>query len=213
MRFLALETDIEKMKEHFVVEGEDVLLTTAHHRFIFLIPLVLWTIVTVVIAALAILFAVTYQSEATTVIAGIVFLLWALYYAYRLLQAFVQWRYNFIVVTTRKVVIVDHILCFYENVTPIHLENISSTVFDLQFLGIDQCGTLHFHLKERVGGSTMLIDRPYISNPEAVAGIIENAIGLLSQKKEEGQKLGEQQTQIDAVKDRALGQVPDGKTV
>ncbi len=35
-----------------------------------------------------------------------------------------------------------------------------------------------------------------------VAGIVENAIALLNQKKEEGQKQGEQQEQIAAVKEK-----------
>lgn len=208
MRFLALQPNIELMKKQFIVEGEDVLLTTQHHRFIFLFPFAAQTVIVLVVAALVILFALSFQGFEQTMVAGGALFLLALYYLYQFLKAYVNWRYNFIVVSTRKVVIVEHHLFFYQNVFPIHLENISSTSFESQFLGFGHCGVLHFHLKEREGGSTKLINWTYIPKPEVVAGVVENAIALLNQKKEEGQKQGEQQEQIDAVKEKADKQIP-----
>jgi hypothetical protein len=213
MKFLALETDIEKLKKQFIVEGEEVLLTIPHHYFIFVFPFVLHTVFTVIAIALIIFVGMVVQGFWGLVTGGILFFLWALYYFYKISVGYIRWRYNYVVVSTRKVVIVEHRFVIYQNVFPIHLENISSTSFESQFLGFGGCGVLHLNLKEREGGSSRQINCPYIPKPDLVAGTIENAISLLSQKQEEGKKEGEQQEQIAAVKEKVEEQItPAGGT-
>lgn len=108
MRFLALQTNVEELKRRFVVEGEQEILTTAHHPFAFIVATIKKTgaflfFLAVCIAGLFILESAVTRGFMIALIA-----IGALFYAHGVLRSYIEWRYNFLVVTTQKLVVIQH---------------------------------------------------------------------------------------------------------
>ena len=200
MRFLALQTDIRQLKKQFLVEGEEEILTTMHHPFVFLASAVRDTFFLLCFAAFLGLIA-SFLGSSAGIIIGFVFLFGFLVYFFFLLGAYIRWHYNFLIVTTEKIVIVKHRSFTYHNVNPIHLEDIERTKFESQFFGIWRCGTIHILLKEREGGTTRVNVLRYIPQPDVVASAIENAIGLAKQRSQ-GESVEHQLSKVQKVQEK-----------
>ncbi len=180
MRILALETSRRKLKNQFIAEGEKELLSTTHHIFVFLIPL-LW----IVPVTIALLFG-----WATAIALGMIDLLiitlalylWFLSALVLTINAFIAWRYNFLIITTEKIVIVEHAFIFKQTIHPIHMENIASIQTESRFLGIGHCGNLLVNLNEMQAATNGEVHVRSIPKPEVIAGAIENARVLTKQR-------------------------------
>lgn len=203
MQFLALQTNVHKLEETFVAEGEELLISTHHHFFVFLFPMILKTFVALLVIGLVVTYVTAVPNAGTLTAGGWLVILCLWLYAYGFFASYVEWRYNFLIVTTMKVVIIEQHSVFRHVVLPIHLDTISSVSFGLKFLGIGRCGTLNIHLTERLGGSTRNIILQYMPSPDAVTGIIENASALIMQKQQEGEKKEDQQQKIENVQQKA----------
>jgi hypothetical protein len=209
MKILALQTNVQEIQKAFVAEGEDVLLSTRSHFFAFLLPMIVKTIVFLVFVS--VFTGYILMADEGNVVAAWLLLASVIVYAYQFFTSYIDWRFNYLIITTMKVVVVEQRSMFHNNIYPIHLENISSTSVESQFFGFFQCGKLHIHLKERVGGSTRDIVQSYVPSPDAVAGIVENAVALINQRTMEGEKKEEQQQKIETVQQKAeevKGSVP-----
>ena len=205
MRFLALEANIRKLKQRFMAEGEEELLTTSRHVFAFLIPL-LWII------PLTALFIVAWGAGLTM---GLdFFVITALLYAWFLfalgvaLNAFIEWRYNFLVVTTEKIVIVDHTFIFSQVIRPVPLENIATTDTGSQYLGLGHCGYVNLHLSEVEHGTNRELRLDRLPKPDVIAGIIENARTLKSQRSPADKGTEGQARKVEDVQQKTEEQIP-----
>ncbi len=205
MRLLALETNVEKLKKQFIADGEEELFSTAKHIFSFLIPMlgVVPTTLAVIVAGIVII-------DLTIIDAFVIVLLvyaWLFIALYLTVNAFIVWRFNYLFVTTEKIVIVHHHFFFNQKIHPIHLDNIASINTASQFLGIGHCGVLHINLKERKEGSSGVIIIPYLPTPDIIAGVIENAIVLKKQRVPVDQGPEDQQQKIQDVKDKTVEEI------
>lgn len=188
MRFFALETDLNVLKRKFLVEGEEAALVTHRHYLAFLVH-AFWPVVGGVVVAAGLM-------GATAV--GLLTFDWyilslAAFFAVEamlLFHAWSQWKYNFLIVTTQKVVIVEQ-RTFHQHIHPLPFSSVSNTRVESQFAGIFRCGVLYINttVPER-GGQYQELPIPYMPKPENIAAVIENGLVLTKQppKPEEEEK-------------------------
>ncbi len=172
MRIFALETNPRRIIERFCSQGEDSVLQTRYHWLSFLVASFDEFLAGVVVLA-GIVFAVGEGWRIDPVVwipIGLIYFVLFL----RVFKAFVDWRYDFLFVTTDKIVLVDQTSIFRQEVKPIHLENVGGVSTATQFLGLFPFGILTLHLKEGLGGDT--ITRKYIPNAESVASRITDVV-------------------------------------
>src|SRR3989338_8345695 len=107
MKLLALQTNPAILKKNFLVEGEQDLLTTSRHGVIFVIGM-FWSVlgtIAAVFASFGILFLFP-DAAGAVLTSTILLILTTLFFLVQLFRAYVDWRYNFLVITTEKVVII-----------------------------------------------------------------------------------------------------------
>lgn len=179
MRFLALDTDLRGLKRQFIVEGEEELLSSCRHWFAFAGPL-LW------IVPLSLLFIglwITATGMGMDLLTTTPFLYaWLIFALGMAIHGFIEWRYNALVVTTDKLVLIDHRFVFKQLIRPVPLEHIVTTQAGTQFLGIGNCGYVSLHLTEFSGGENRKLRLDRMPKPDVLAAAIENARVLKSQR-------------------------------
>lgn len=177
MRVFALQTNVDVLKKRYLVPDEQELLTIHMHVLAFLWPLFGYGLLT--IALLSVYAYMVQTGEWQPLYGAVLLLVWICIAIERCVRGFIRWRYNFLIVTTDKVIPVEHRLFFEQEVNPIHLQNIASTKAATQLWGLVRAGILHLHLKEREEASTRCIRLRFIPCVTDVAGVIENAIVLM----------------------------------
>jgi hypothetical protein len=102
-----------------------------------------------------------------------VFLLWLGFVFPGLIRAYIDWRFDAIVVTNDNVIILDQTSIFHSEVRQMHLENFASVNASTQFWNIFPFGQVCFDLKEGIGQRVCL---RYIPRAEEVAFKLSNAV-------------------------------------
>jgi hypothetical protein len=179
MRIFALETDIAKLKQQFLSAEEKELCTIFHHPLQFVFACVKEVIMTIVIVAVGVLL-IWFGLDPAVVIFGLV-LAWFVLVFFSLLRDFIDWKYDFILLTTDKVVIVDQSSLFYRKVTPMNLENFASVSAETQFLNIFPFGTIQMSLKEGTGTEMCM---RYIPDAATSASKISDAVTQFQRRKD-----------------------------
>lgn len=179
MRIFALETDVEKIKRPFLSEEESEIATVYFHGFRFFLILARDAFLTALLISLGIAFSFMNMPVSWILIAGV--LMWFVFICIPLLKAYLDWRFDFLLVTTDKIVVVDQSSLFRHRITPINLENFASVSIETQFWNLFPFGILSFSLKEGTGDSVML---KYVPNVEEVASRISNAITIFQRRKD-----------------------------
>jgi len=174
MRIFALETDLRKIEEKFLSEGEQHMITAFHHSLIFLLAVVKYTIFTAIIIALAVTASVTFGApwEWSSIAALVA---WLLLVPYQVLKRYIDWKYDFIFVTTTRVITVNQSSIFRQTIKQLNLENFASITAQTQFGNIFPFGKIIFELKEGHGrGMTYL----YIPHATTVADVISDTVAM-----------------------------------
>ena len=105
---------------------------------------------------------------------GILSVIWFFFVFSSLLKIYIDWRYDFIVVTTDKVILVDQTLFFKQQIMPIHVENIGGISTFTQFWDIFPFGGMFIHLKEGLGGKD--VEVKYVPHAQVLAGKISDVV-------------------------------------
>jgi hypothetical protein len=179
MRFFALETDVEKIKCRFVCQGEEnEVLTTRYHGLSFLFASIREFMITLLLFTVGIFAWWLDAPMGYTVM--ILFLIWFFFVFYNLLKAWIDWRFDFIFITTDKIVIVDQTSIFRQKVNPIHIENIGSVTAETQLWDIFNCGIVQINLKEGEGGHLVILR--YVPHAKDVASKISDIVTRYQRK-------------------------------
>ncbi len=180
MRIFALETNLRKLEEKFLSPGERHVITTFFHWFIFLISVVKYFFITLIIAGLGVTADVLTAApwQWTLLAAGIV---WLVIVPYPLLTRYIDWKYDFIFVTTTRVIIVNQSSIFRQTVKQLHLENFASVTSQTQFANLLPFGKVIFELKEGHGKELIF---KYIPDAPAVADVIADTVALFGREEE-----------------------------
>lgn len=182
MRFLALNTDIDGIKRRFLSANEHEVLTAFRHGFFFFLQIILQIIITIGLIAGGITihtWAFLPRNIPQWWIVGILALLWIFLAFPTILKAFLDWKFDFIFVTTDKVVLLDQSSIFHHRITPMNLENFASVTAASQFWNLFPFGSLHFQLKEGTGED---ITMKYIPNADEVAAKISDTVTLYQRR-------------------------------
>ena len=207
MRFFALQTDLGELKKQFILENDQEILVTSRHGLIFFTSLLTATAVTLAVWAVLAMAFVFVGTATLRLTIGVLAVIAAVYELYAILHAYINWRYNILIITTEKIVIINQWNLFYQNVQPIHLNNVRSATCETQFFGIWRCGTLRINLQETVDNTTKEIVLPYIPQPDVVVSAIEQAISL--EKKKAREEPAEQLPKIQEMQQKVDEKMPD----
>lgn len=172
MRILALETNIEEIKRRLKSEGEQELLTTHYHGASFFFASIrefFYTILLFFIGVVA-----WYLHAPMEYVVSMLAAMWFFFVFFTLLKAFIDWQFDFIILTTDRLILVDQTSVIKSKVTPIHHENIASVSSETQFWDIFQFGKIVINLKEGEGGSRHVLR--YVPNAEEVAAKISDMV-------------------------------------
>jgi len=179
MHIFALETDIGKLKARFLSEEEREICTVFFHGFRFFLTVLRLTLWTFLIAGIAMGIGFAGLPFPWVVLAA--FIVWLVSVSRPLLRAYLDWCYDFILITTDKVIVVDQSSLFHQKVTPMNLENFASASAETQFWNLFPFGILHFNLKEGVGNGVNL---RYIPHAHDIASCISDAITTFQRRKD-----------------------------
>lgn len=172
MRILALETDTEKIKQQCLSQGEQVVLMTYYHAMSLFFASLREILVTTILFAVGVML---WFFEAPMLwVTGGLFLLWFLFVFFNLLKAWIDWRYDFILVTTDKLVLVDQTSILHQKINPIHLENIGSIASETQYWNMFGFGKIVVNLKEGEGGESICLT--YVPRASDVAAKISQTV-------------------------------------
>jgi len=179
MHIFALETDIGKLKARFLSEEEREICMVFFHGFRFFLSVLRLTLWTFLIAGIAM--GLGFAGIALPWVVLGAFVVWLVSVALPLLRAYLDWRYDFILITTDKVIVVDQSSLFHQKVTPMNLESFANVSAETQFWNLFPFGILHCNLKEGVGSGLNLC---YIPHAHDVASRISDAITTFQRRKD-----------------------------
>lgn len=180
MKIFALETDLQKIKDRFLAHGEREIFTATPHVFRFLTAIIREFLLTVLLVAVAIFTYSTGIFDTPTVVVSFL-VLWFLLVFYGLLQAYIDWKFDFIFLTTDKLIIVDQRSLFQKSITPINLENLGDVVAETQWLNLFDFGMMHFALKEGQGPEIIL---KFMPHADKLVAMIAQQITLYQRRKD-----------------------------
>lgn len=179
MRLFALETNTEKIKKPFLSSEEKEIMTVYFHGFRFFITFaanILWTFFLV-----GLLIALGYAHIPPLWLTASGTVIWFFFIFVPIVKAYLDWRFDFILVTSDKVILVDQSSFFHQKTTPMNLENFASVSAETQFWNLFPFGKLHFNLKEGAGEG---VELAYIPHAHAVASRISDAITIFQRRKD-----------------------------
>lgn len=171
MKIFALETDLQKACQTFCPAGESPLLIVRYHPFRFFISVIRYFFFTVLLSAAAGFAA--YLGMPWTWIVGVFAVVWLVFILPGVIRAYIDWRFDAIVITEDHVIILDQTSLFHAEARQMHLENFASVSASTQMWNLFPFGKLYFDLKEGVGERLVL---KYIPNAAQVALTIGSTV-------------------------------------
>lgn len=180
MRIFALDTDLHRVKNRFLAAGENEIFTVKPHVFGFLVRSVWHFIITFILIVVA---AYTYQLGFFSMGEALLFFFasWMIFVFFGLIEAYIDWKYDFIFLTTDKLIIVDQMSLFRKSITPINLENLGDVVAQTQWLNLFNFGIIHFALKEGSGPEIIL---KFMPHADTIVAKISEQITLYQRRKD-----------------------------
>ena len=149
MKILALETNIDKLKARLRGTNEHELFCVRFHGFIFVVKCIRKFFVTLLIVLTAI--GLGYMGVPLEWVIGVAIFSWLLFVFQGLLTSFIDWRYDILLLTTEKIVVVNQSSVIHQDVREMNLENVASVSAQTQFLDVFPFGKVCFDLKEGTG--------------------------------------------------------------
>lgn len=216
MRIFALETDIEKIKERFCHKGECIVLMTYYHGLSFFFAILREICISFILISVGIV-GVIFKWPLVWMV-PILLVLWLMFVFFNVVKAYIDWTYDFIIITTDKIILVDQTSIIKQQVTPLHIENIGAISMFTQYWNIFPFGGIAIHLKEGRGGEDITLK--YVPRAQEVASIMSDVVTQYQRRQysqdigspvpSEGQKghhrtLDPIQTPIQPPSDQGLG--------
>ncbi len=180
MQIFALETDINKIKDRFLAHGEQEIFTVTPHVFSFLVRIIWDVLLTAILLFVGIY---SYEIGMVTGAVAVTFFssAWFIFVFFSVVRAYIDWKYDFIFLTTDKLIIVDQMSLFRKSITPINLENLGDVVAQTQWLNLFNFGMIHFALKEGSGPEIIL---KFMPEADKLVAKISEQITLYQRRKD-----------------------------
>ncbi len=166
MKIFALETNVQKTIDRLLSPGEQVVLFVRYQGFRFLLGLIRQLVMTLIIAGIAYEFlAIATPLTYVEIGAGV---LWILSVFIPFLFRLIDWRYDCILLTNKKLVSVDQTLIFRCETQAIDLEKIVRVELNTELYGLTSMGKLSIHYEENIEDLTFR----YVPHASSVAAQI-----------------------------------------
>jgi len=179
MRILALETDIEKIKCRFLRDSSEAeILTTRYHGLSLFFASVREIFMTILVFFIGV--GAWYLNMPMGMVVTVLFVGWFFFVFFNLMKAWIDWCYDFIFVTTDRVILVDQTSVIRQKITPLHMENIASVTYETQFWDIFKFGIVDIRLKEGSGDEHRVLK--YVPNSKEVATKISDVVTRYQRK-------------------------------
>lgn len=167
MKILALETDLAKLNASLLSKDEKIVLMVQYHALLFFFRFLQALVVSVVLGF------IVWMGLSAGIPLGmlltIVLIAWAVLVLRPLLRGFIDWKFDELLVTTEKVILVNQSSVIRQEIRQMNLENIASVNFRTQFWNIFPFGEVYLELKEGTGKSVRLRYLPEAHRVSAVA--------------------------------------------
>lgn len=180
MQIFALETNIGRVKEHFLAHGETEIFTAHPHVISFLWHIV-WEFFVTILLIVACSYGYSIGVLSLTAALVIFAVAWVIFVLFGLVEAYIDWKYDFIFLTTDKLIIVDQMSLFRKSITPISLENLGDVAAETQWLNLFRFGIIRFALKEGQGPEVIL---RFMPRADRLVGQISEQITLYQRRKD-----------------------------
>ncbi len=178
MKILALETNTDKLNRSLLSPGEQIVLQARFHGFLFAMRSLVATVITAIFVAIGVGSATV--GIPWNIAVPVLVLLW-LWIVFRpLLRSFIDWRYDELLVTTEKVIVINQSSIIRQEIQQMNLENLASVSALTQFGGMLPFGKLHFELKEGTGEGLKL---RYIPNAQKACSVISDCLVQFQRRK------------------------------
>lgn len=171
MKIFALETNEAKAKAPFIGAGEKEMFSVKFHGFLFVMRLIGQMFVALLLVGIGI--AAVLLGLPWPWVTGVLLLVWLWASFPHVLRGYIDWRYDTILVTDRKVVIINQSSIFHVEVRQMSLDNFASVNASTQFLNIFPFGMLCFDLKEGTGQRVCL---KYVPNADRIASMLSGCV-------------------------------------
>lgn len=181
MKIFALETNDDKLEKSFLSRDEEVILRIKFSGFLFIVRMVRSLLITAVLIGIGAALA-SVQIPLAWIVIGLV-VLWVVMAVLPSLTAYIDWRYDTLLITTEEVIWVDQSSLFHVHIRQMNLDNIASVSAETQYWNVFPFGKLHFDLKEGVGKSLTL---PYVPQAARVAAVVSDSIVRFQRRKAAG---------------------------
>ncbi len=171
MRIFALETDKEKLKRSFCGPDEKIVCVVHCHGFLFAMKAIVasfWTAIVIAIVIAGASFGLP-----AGILTGVAAIVWLILIVHPLFRSFIDWKFDLLILTNGKLVIIDQSSIFRQQVRQMNLENIASVNVETQFGNIFPFGSLCFDLKEGLGDRMCL---KYIPSVHDISANISDAL-------------------------------------
>ncbi len=147
MQIFALETNLQKVKQPFLAPGEREIFMARPHWVSFFIRAFRLLVLSAILGALVVAgyFVGLYSIP---VAVGIATALWIFFVFFRLFDAFINWRFDFLLLTSDELIIVDQTSIFRKSIRSVNLESIGDVVAETQWLNLFAFGIIRLTLKE-----------------------------------------------------------------
>lgn len=180
MQIFALETDVSKTKNRFLAQGESEIFLARRHVMAFIVQ-ILWEIVVTIFLFAGFTYLVSF-GIVSPLFATVGFLVgWFGFVFFGLIRGYLDWRYDFLFLTTDRLVVMDQTSIFRKTITPINLENLGDVVAETQWLNLFGFGIIRFSLKE---GSSPEIKMKFMPKADTLVSMISEQITLYQRRKD-----------------------------
>jgi len=179
MQIFALETDVHKTKARFLAPGEREIFLVHRHVMSFIIQ-IFWEIL-VTLALLAVFTYLPSIGVISPLLATAAFTLgWIAFVLFGFIRALLDWRFDFLFLSTDKLIFLDQTSLFKKTITPINLENLGDVVSQTQWMDLFGFGIIRIKLKE--GGSEIVLK--YLPRADTLVSQISQQITLYQRRKD-----------------------------
>jgi hypothetical protein len=172
MRIFALETNSQKLIARVISPGSSVITHAGFHWIKFFVHLLRCLLTAVILLIIGWAVWNFTQVSLWWVLGGIALPLF-LFVFWPLLNAYIDWRYDCIILTQDELILVDQTSIVKVSIRQMDLDNIASVAFHSQFWNLFGFGKLSFDLKEGTGKH---LDLAFIPHAEVIASSISNAV-------------------------------------
>jgi len=178
MKIFALETDTDRMAKNYLSADETIILAVRFHGFLFLLRIIRSFLLSLLLIGIGI--GIWYIGAPVYLILIAVLVTWIPTVFYPLLTSYIDWKYDILLITTEKLVVINQSSLFHTNVRQMNLDNLASVNASTQCWNMVPFGMICFDLKEGIGQRFCL---RYIPEADKVASIISNAVVLFQRRR------------------------------